>query len=115
VRKKQIFTETIIANWRRQNDESDIGQIYRDNALYFGAKLHYNDKIYTSSWEQSSTDQNDLNSDTMLGDELGTVSGNHTVYHLIVFDCLNDVTMNTGKDLFEERLHLGEARIIPNT
>jgi hypothetical protein len=135
-------------------DESEIGQIYRNNALYIGAKLHYNDKIYTSSWEQSSTDQNDLNPDTMLGDELGTVSGNHTVYwstdseelsecttegviyqvkgydetfrvaiysevkitplsdtvyHLIVFDCLNDVTMNTGKDLFEERLHLGEA------
>jgi hypothetical protein len=95
----------------------------------------------------------------MLGDELGTVSGKHTVYwstdseelsecttegiiyqvkgydetfrvaiysevkttplsdtvyHLIVFDCINDVTMNTGKDLFEERLQLGEARIIPN-
>jgi hypothetical protein len=137
-----------------QMDESNVGQIYRDNALYIGAQLHYNDKMYTSSHTQSSTDQNDLWLDTVLGDELGTVSGNHTVYwstnseelsecttegviyqvkgydenfrvavysevkttplsdtvyYLSVFDCLNDVTMNTGKDLFEERLHLGEA------
>ncbi len=35
-----------------------------------------------------------------------------TYYHLIIFDHLNDVTLQTGSELFDQQLHLSEAALV---
>lgn len=41
--------------------------------------------------------------------ELAHEHSDETSYTLIIFDCLNDITLNKGSDLFEERIYLKES------
>ncbi len=134
-------------------DEAEISAVYNPLASYVCALMHYDEKIYTSTTEYSVTEQSELPLDSVLGDELALVSGNHglfwstdseellevtyegtlyqvkgydesfrvvvyyetampladTYYHLIVFDHLNDISLNKGSELFDDLLHLSEA------
>lgn len=138
-------------------DEKEVGLLYSSStywdASYLYSLLYYDGRMYTSVVQFSSTDKGGLALDNMLGDELGTVSGNHdhywssegerlleitgegTLYRikgydesfcvgiyyervlpsaetgcfLMVFEQLNDITLEKGRELFDERFHFDEA------
>lgn len=134
-------------------EENEISGQYNPLALYSCGLLHYDNRMYTSSLSYSSTDKSAFNLDSVLGDEIGPVSGNHdvfwstdgselseityegtlyrvkgydeafriavcyetampladTYYHLMVFDQLNDIYLEKGSELFDDRLHLSDA------
>lgn len=135
-----------------------IGQKYNSMAQYTRRLLLYNDRIYSSyvssfSTGSFGTEREDLHLDDILGNELTTVKGNHSVFwsadgkklsevttegilyqvkgydedfrvgiyyeismpfsdpycYLAIFEQLNGLTLHEGRELFEERLHLGET------
>lgn len=123
------------------------------NILFTYSLLYYDGRMYTSVEHFSSTDQGSLKLDNILGEELGTISGNHDQYwssegerlveitgegtlyrikgydesfcvgihyervlpstetccFLLVFEQLNGITLEKGRELFGERLHFDEA------
>lgn len=138
-------------------DEKEVGLNYSSgkysDAAYLYSLLYYDGRMYTSVEVFSSTDKSGLALDSILEDELGTVSGNHdhywssegerlleitgegTLYRikgydenfcvgiyyervlpseetccfLMVFEQLNGITLEKGRELFGERFHFDEA------
>lgn len=133
--------------------EKDISQKYQSGACYRCSLLHYDGKMYTSCYTAGTEDKGELLLESVLGDEIGKVYGNHlvywstdggelsestlegtlyrmngygedfrvalycesqmpyadTTYHLLVFEHLNDITLEKGSELFRERMHLDQA------
>lgn len=133
-------------------DEKEIGRTY-NGGLYSNMLLYYDGRIYTSVEHYTSADKSALVLNSILGDELGEVSGNHriywssenerlaqvteegtlyrikdydesfcvgvyyessmpladTYYCLAVFQQLNDITLEEGRELFDERFHFDQA------
>ncbi len=73
-------------------DEKEIGQRYNALASYIYGLLHYDDKIYTSSLHYSSTEKGTLDLNSILGDEIETVLGNHGVFWSTDGEELSEVT-----------------------
>ena len=136
-------------------DVREVGQNYNPLALYAYQLLCCNDQMYTSALHYQASDKECLNSDIILGDEIGIVYGNHclfwstdkekllestgegkiyqingydesfriavcyettlpytdtqTLYNIVVFEHLNDITLKKGSELYEDRFHLPEA------
>ena len=74
--------------------EYEVGQVYNSMALYMCELLYYNGKIYTSTMHYRETEKEDLDCDTILGDEIGNVFGNHYVFWATDEDKL---AANTGE------------------
>lgn len=139
--------------------EKEVSAKYNSMALYMYSLLYYDGKMYTSTaFRYQAAEKEDLDC-TILGDEIGSVFGNHfqywstdedklsestfegkiyringydedfriavyceayyemmlppaTTYNLIVFERLNDITLYSGNELFEDRLHLSETAIV---
>lgn len=73
-------------------DEKEIGQRYNALASYAYGLLHYDDKMYTSALHYSSTEKSTLNLDSILGEEIETVLGNHGVFWSTEGEELSEVT-----------------------
>lgn len=80
-------------------DDSIVEYRYNPMVCYAWTTLYYDGKIYTSSasalMNESSENKEDLNLDEVLGEELGTVYGNHGIYWATDKDKLREVTHET--------------------
>lgn len=92
--KQNNSTEDNGGVYLQKIDESEISGQYNPLASYSYGLLHYDDKMYTSTLQYSSTDKNTLDLDSILGDELEHVSGNHDVFWSTDSDELSEVTYN---------------------